>query len=179
MFVWWRDVLRESRPRYGLFFARIGGYVLFALFWASSPFFFCTTVEDRILGNPFLNTTILLSSEAAVAGSSILSRKGKAVVYGLVATISWLEVFSGFQGNGILLSSPSIIWIVFMVLPFFLASAFHDFHVIIGIEEIMADHVHQEMTQNWMQMFSCLSVSCLKQIEEPNGSDSSLSAQRG
>ncbi|KAH0903401.1 hypothetical protein HID58_042904 [Brassica napus] len=116
MFVWWRDVLRESMleghhtkviqlgPRYG--------YVLFCFFWASSHSSLALAVEiggiwpPKGIGVldpweiPFLNTPILPSSGAAVtwAHHAILAGKEKRAVYALVATVLLALVFTGFQG---------------------------------------------------------------------------------
>ncbi|KAJ0981687.1 hypothetical protein J5N97_009942 [Dioscorea zingiberensis] len=91
MFVWWRDVLRESTleghhtkavqlgPRYGsILFIVLEVMFLFPFFWASSHSSLAPTVE---IGDPweipFLNTPILPSSGAAVtwAHHAILAGK--------------------------------------------------------------------------------------------------------
>ncbi|EEF27262.1 cytochrome C oxidase polypeptide III, putative, partial [Ricinus communis] len=125
MFVWWRDVLRESTleghhtkvvqlgPRYGFIpFIVSEVMFLFAFFWASFHSSLAPTVEiggiwpPKGIGVldpweiPFLNTPILLSSGAAVtwAHHAILAGKEKRAVYALVATVSLALVFTGFQG---------------------------------------------------------------------------------
>uniref|UniRef100_A0A175YFB6 Cytochrome c oxidase subunit 3 n=1 Tax=Daucus carota subsp. sativus TaxID=79200 RepID=A0A175YFB6_DAUCS len=125
MFVWWRDVLRESTleghhtkvvqlgPRYGFILFIVSEVMfLFALFWASSHSSLAPTVEiggiwpPKGIGVldpreiPFLNTLILPSSGAAVtwAHHAILAGKEKRAVYALVATVSLALVFTGFQG---------------------------------------------------------------------------------
>ncbi|KAI5639263.1 hypothetical protein M9H77_00588 [Catharanthus roseus] len=109
MFVWWRDVLREST---------LEGHhtkvvmLFFALFWASSHSSLAPTVEIggiwppkgiEVLDPweiPFLNTLIPPSSGAAVtwAHHAILAGKEKRAVYALVATVSlalylWFYLF--------------------------------------------------------------------------------------
>ena len=125
MFVWWRDVLRESTLeghhtkvvqlglRYGFIpFIVSEVMFLFAFFRASSHSSLAPTVEiggiwpPKGIGVldpreiPFLNTPILLSSGAAVtwAHHAILAGKEKRAVYALVATVSLALVFTGFQG---------------------------------------------------------------------------------
>ncbi|KAH9769573.1 cytochrome c oxidase subunit 3 [Citrus sinensis] len=103
---------------------------------------------------PFLNTLILLSSGAAVtwAHHAILAGKEKRAVYALVATVLLALVFTGFQGMEYY-QAPFTISDSIYGSTFYLATGFHGFHVIIGIEEIMADYVHQEMTRNWILIY--------------------------
>ncbi|KAJ9130337.1 hypothetical protein P3X46_034696 [Hevea brasiliensis] len=147
MFVWWRDVLRESTleghhtkvvqlgPRYGFIpFIVSEVMFLFAFFWASFHSSLAPTVE---IGDPreipFLNTPILLSSGAAVtwAHHAILAGKEKRAVYALVATVSLALVFTGFQGMEYY-QAPFTISDSIYGSTFFLATGFHGFHVIIG-----------------------------------------------
>ncbi|CAA7394162.1 unnamed protein product [Spirodela intermedia] len=141
MFVWWRDVLREST---------LEGHhskavmFLFALFRASSHSSLAPTVEiggiwpPKGIGVldpreiPFLNTPILPSSGAAVtwAHHAILAGKEKRAVYALVATISLALVSTGFQGMEYY-QAPSTISDSIYGSTFFLATGFHGFHVII------------------------------------------------
>ncbi|KAL2457106.1 Cytochrome [Forsythia ovata] len=125
MFVWWRDVLRESTleghhtkvvqlgPRYGFILFIVSEVMFFfAFFRASSHSSLAPTVEiggiwpPKGIGVldpweiPFLNTLIPLSSGAAVtwAHHAILAGKEKRAVYALVATVLLALVFTGFQG---------------------------------------------------------------------------------
>ncbi|KAI5382353.1 Cytochrome c oxidase subunit 3 (mitochondrion) [Lathyrus oleraceus] len=158
MFVWWRDVLRESTleghhtkvvqlgPRYGsISFIVSEVMFLFAFFRASSHSSLAPTVEiggiwpPKGIGVldpreiPFLNTPILLSSGAAVtwAHHAILAGKEKRAVYALVATVSLALVFTGFQGMEYY-QAPFTISDSIYGSTFFLATGFHGFHVIIG-----------------------------------------------
>ncbi|KAK7236543.1 hypothetical protein RIF29_45410 [Crotalaria pallida] len=158
MFVWWRDVLRESTleghhtkvvqlgPRYGsILFIVSEVMFLFAFFRASSHSSLAPTVEiggiwpPKGIGVldpreiPFLNTPILLSSGAAVtwAHHAILAGKEKRAVYALVATVSLALVFTGFQGMEYY-QAPFTISDSIYGSTFFLATGFHGFHVIIG-----------------------------------------------
>ncbi|KAK7370566.1 hypothetical protein VNO78_37468 [Psophocarpus tetragonolobus] len=158
MFVWWRDVLRESTleghhtkvvqlgPRYGSIpFIVSEVMFLFAFFRASSHSSLAPTVEIGGIWPPlgiwvldpreipFLNTPILLSSGAAVtwAHHAILAGKEKRAVYALVATVSLALVFTGFQGMEYY-QAPFTISDSIYGSTFFLATGFHGFHVIIG-----------------------------------------------
>jgi cytochrome c oxidase subunit 3 len=113
MFVWWRDIIRESTyERHHTFVVHLGlryGMILFivsevmsflAFFWAFFHSSLAPTVEIIAIwppkgidvlnpwGIPFLNTLVLLSSGAAVtwAHHAILAGSKKQVVYALVAT---------------------------------------------------------------------------------------------
>ncbi|XP_022975233.1 uncharacterized protein LOC111474342 [Cucurbita maxima] len=158
MFVWWRDVLRESTLeghhtkvvqlglRYGFILFIVSEVMfLFAFFRASSHSSLAPTVEiggiwpPKGIGVldpreiPFLNTPILLSSGAAVtwAHHAILAGKEKRAVYALVATVSLALVFTGFQGMEYY-QAPFTISDSIYGSTFFLATGFHGFHVIIG-----------------------------------------------
>ncbi|EPS74623.1 hypothetical protein M569_00102, partial [Genlisea aurea] len=125
MFVWWRDVLRESTleghhtkvvqlgPRYGFILFIVSEVMFFfAFFRASSHSSLAPTVEiggiwpPKGIGVldpweiPFLNTLIPPSSGAAVtwAHHAILAGKEKRAVFALVATVLLALVFTGFQG---------------------------------------------------------------------------------
>nr|WRW54047.1 succinate dehydrogenase subunit 4 [Mesembryanthemum crystallinum] len=62
-------------------------------------------------------------------------------------------------------------------------------HINDGIEEIMADHVHQEMTRNWilvlLRLFFLIVIKDVfsslnsEKSEEPNGFESQISADSG
>ncbi|KAL2943767.1 Cytochrome c oxidase subunit 3 [Bienertia sinuspersici] len=129
MFVWWRDVLRESTleghhtkvVQLGLRY-EIGGIWPPKGIWVLDP---------REI--PFLNTLILLSSGAAVtwAHHAILAGKQKRAVYALVATVLLALVFTGFQGMEYY-EAPFTLSDSIYGSTFFLATGFHGFHVIIG-----------------------------------------------
>ncbi|KAL5064337.1 hypothetical protein RYX36_026074 [Vicia faba] len=118
---------------------------LFSFFWASSHSSLAPTVEiegicpPKGIGVlypreiPFLNTPILLSSGAAVtwAHHAILAGKEKRAIYALVAIISLVLVFTGFQGMEYY-QAPFTISDSIYGSTFFLATGFHGFHVIIG-----------------------------------------------
>ena len=124
MFVWWRDVLRESTfeghhtkvvqlgPRVGFILFIVSEIMFFfAFFRASSHSSLAPTVEIGGIWPPkgidvldpwqipFLNTMILPSSGAAVtwAHHAILAEKQKRAVYALAATVLLAIVFTGFQ----------------------------------------------------------------------------------
>ncbi|KAL5070671.1 hypothetical protein RYX36_021558 [Vicia faba] len=173
MFVWWRDVLRESTleghhtkvvqlgPRYGsISFIVSEVMFLFAFFRASSHSSLAPTVEiggiwpPKGIGVldpreiPFLNTPILLSSGAAVtwAHHAILAGKEKRAVYALVATVSLALVFTGFQGMEYY-QAPFTISDSIYGSTFFLATGFHGFHVIIGTLFLIICGIRQYLGQ--------------------------------
>jgi cytochrome c oxidase subunit 3 len=158
MFVWWRDVIRESTYeghhtfvvqlglRYGMILFIVSEVMFFlAFFWAFFHSSLAPTVEIGAIwppkgidvlnpwGIPFLNTLILLSSGAAVtwAHHAILAGFKKQAVYALVATILLALVFTGFQGMEYV-EAPFTISDGIYGSTFFLATGFHGFHVIIG-----------------------------------------------
>ncbi|KAB5561272.1 hypothetical protein DKX38_006229 [Salix brachista] len=158
MFVWWRDVLRESTLeghhtkvvqlglRYGFILFIVSEVMFFfAFFWAFFHSSLAPTVEiggiwpPKGIGVldpweiPFLNTLILLSSGAAVtwAHHAILAGKEKRAVYALAATVLLALVFTGFQGMEYY-QAPFTISDSIYGSTFFLATGFHGFHVIIG-----------------------------------------------
>ncbi|KAK9187596.1 hypothetical protein WN944_018994 [Citrus x changshan-huyou] len=158
MFVWWRDVLRESTLeghhtkvvqlglRYGFILFIVSEVMLFfAFFWAFFHSSLAPTVEIGGIWPPkgiwvldpweipFLNTLILLSSGAAVtwAHHAILAGKEKRAVYALVATVLLALVFTGFQGMEYY-QAPFTISDSIYGSTFYLATGFHGFHVIIG-----------------------------------------------
>lgn len=158
MFVWWRDVIRESTLeghhtkvvqlglRYGFILFIVSEVMFFfAFFWA---FFHSSLAPAVEIGGiwppkgigvlnpweiPFLNTLILLSSGAAVtwAHHAILAGKEQQAVYALVATVSLALVFTGFQGMEYY-QAPFTVSDGIYGSTFFLATGFHGFHVIIG-----------------------------------------------
>jgi cytochrome c oxidase subunit 3 len=158
MFVWWRDVIRESTfeghhtsmvqlgLRYGMILFIVSEVMFFlAFFWAFFHSSLAPAVEIGAIwppkgievldpwGVPFLNTLILLSSGAAVtwAHHAILAGLKQQAVYGLVATILLAIVFTLFQGMEYV-EAPFTISDGIYGSTFFLATGFHGFHVIIG-----------------------------------------------
>nr|YP_010042061.1 cytochrome c oxidase subunit 3 [Douinia plicata]QPB46089.1 cytochrome c oxidase subunit 3 [Douinia plicata] len=158
MFVWWRDVVRESTYeghhtfvvqlglRYGMILFIVSEVMFFlAFFWAFFHSSLAPTVEIGAIwppkgisvldpwGIPFLNTLILLSSGAAVtwAHHAILAGLKQQAVYALTATVLLALVFTGFQGIEYI-EAPFTISDGIYGSTFFLATGFHGFHVIIG-----------------------------------------------
>ncbi|MBY0337140.1 MAG: cytochrome c oxidase subunit 3 [Acetobacteraceae bacterium] len=162
MFMWWRDVLKESRTpglhtpvvrlglRYGMILF-IASEVMFfvAFFWA---YFHFALYPEHVSGAaraiwppqgiktfdpfhlPFLNTMILLLSGCTVtwAHHALIEGNRRDLIRGLALTVLLGMLFTGLQ-----------VW-EYMVAPFpfngggvypstfFLATGFHGFHVIVG-----------------------------------------------
>ena len=158
MFVWWRDVVRESTYeghhtslvqyglRYGMILFIVSEVMFFlAFFWA---FFHSSLAPSVEIGAvwppkgivvlnpweiPFLNTMILLSSGAAVtwAHHAILAGQRQQAIIGLTLTVLLAVFFTGFQGYEYL-EAPFTISDGIYGSTFFLATGFHGFHVFIG-----------------------------------------------
>jgi cytochrome c oxidase subunit III len=162
MFLWWRDVLRESATpglhspvvriglRYGMTMF-IASEVMFftAFFWA---YFHFALFPEHVAGQavavwppvgvhtfdpfhlPFLNTMILLLSGTTItwAHHSLLSGDYKSLKWGLGLTILLGLSFTTCQA--IEYSDAPFAFINGGVYPsvFFLATGFHGFHVIVG-----------------------------------------------
>jgi len=171
MFVWWRDVVRESTYeghhtsvvqlglRYGMILFIISEIMFFvAFFWAFFHSSLSPTVDIGAIwppkgievlnpwGIPFLNTLILLSSGAAVtwAHHAILAGLKQQAIYGLVATILLAVVFTSFQALEYI-EAPFTISDGIYGSTFFLATGFHGFHVIIGTIFIIICSIRQFM----------------------------------
>jgi len=154
MFVWWRDIIKESRTpglhtpvvRLGL---RYGMMFFVAFFWA---FFHFALFPEHVAGVaapswpppgvktfdpfhiPFLNTMILLLSGTTVtwAHHSLLENDQKGLVRGLALTVVLGMSFTCFQAYEY--SNAPFHFYGGGVYPstFFLATGFHGFHVIVG-----------------------------------------------
>ena len=158
MYVWWRDVVRESTfqgihtsavqlgLRYGMILFIVSEIMFFlAFFWA---FFHSSLAPTQEIGAvwppkgilvlnpweiPFLNTVILLSSGAAVtwAHHAILTQHRSQAITALIITLVLAAIFTGFQGLEYV-TAPFNISDGIYGSCFFLATGFHGFHVIIG-----------------------------------------------
>ena len=162
MFMWWRDILRESRAagvhtpvvrlglRYGMTLF-ISSEVMFfvGFFWA---FFHYALFPEHVLGTatpswppagietfdpfhfPFLNTMILLLSGCTItwAHHSLIEGDRKHLIMGLGLTVLLGLSFTAFQV--IEYSDAPFRFSGGGVYPavFFLATGFHGFHVIVG-----------------------------------------------
>lgn len=158
MFVWWRDVVRESTYeghhtslvqlglRYGMILFIVSEVMFFlAFFWAFFHSSLAPSVEIgavwppkgiQVLNPweiPFLNTLILLSSGAAVtwAHHAILAGKREQAIIGLTLTVLLAVFFTAFQAYEYL-EAPFTISDGIYGSTFFLATGFHGFHVFIG-----------------------------------------------
>jgi len=162
MFLWWRDVIRESRTpgewtpvvrlglRYGMMFF-IASEVMFfvGFFWA---YFNYALYPENVAGAtvamwppagittfdpfhlPFLNTMILLLSGTTVtwAHHSLLENDRKGMLWGLALTFILGMCFTACQA--IEYSDAPFKFYGGGIYPsvFFLATGFHGFHVIVG-----------------------------------------------
>nr|YP_009478085.1 cytochrome oxidase subunit 3 [Anthoceros angustus]AVP12831.1 cytochrome oxidase subunit 3 [Anthoceros angustus] len=158
MFVWWRDVTRESTYEgHHTFVVQLGlryGMILFivsevmfslAFFRASFHSSSAPTVEIGAIwppkgidvldpwGIPFPNTLILLLSGAAItwAHHAILAGLKEEAVYALVATVSLALVPTGLQGMEHV-EAPFTISDGIYGSTLLSATGFHGFHVIVG-----------------------------------------------
>nr|QES94805.1 cytochrome c oxidase subunit 3 [Trebouxia lynnae] len=158
MFVWWRDVVRESTYeghhtslvqlglRYGMILFIVSEVMFFlAFFWAFFHSSLAPSVEIgavwppkgiQVLNPweiPFLNTLILLSSGAAVtwAHHAILAGQRQQAIIGLALTVLLAVFFTAFQGYEYY-EAPFTISDGIYGSTFFLATGFHGFHVFIG-----------------------------------------------
>nr|YP_665708.1 cytochrome c oxidase subunit 3 [Mesostigma viride]AAL36747.1 cytochrome c oxidase subunit 3 [Mesostigma viride]ADU04603.1 cytochrome c oxidase subunit 3 [Mesostigma viride] len=158
MFVWWRDVYRESTLegyhtslvqwglRYGMILFIVSEIMFFlAFFWAFFHSSLAPTIEIGAVWPPkglpvlsawevpFLNTIILLSSGASVtwAHHAILASKRSEALISLMLTIALAILFTFFQGMEYI-EAPFTISDGIYGSTFFLATGFHGFHVIIG-----------------------------------------------
>ena len=158
MFIWWRDVVRESTfegnhtksVEYGLRMGMVLFIVsevmfFFAFFWA----FFHSSLSPAIeIGGvwpplgietfspwevPLLNTLILLCSGATVtyAHHAITCGSKIEAVFGLILTVILAVIFTGFQAFEYVSASFTISDGIYGS-TFYMATGFHGFHVAIG-----------------------------------------------
>ena len=162
MFMWWRDVLKESSTaglhtvivriglRYGMIMF-IASEVMFfvAFFWA---YFHYALMPEHVLGTdtpmwppkgtltfdpwnlPFLNTMILLLSGTTVtwAHHSLLEGNRKGLIWGLAFTVVLGLLFTTCQAIEYSHAPFKFAGGGIYSSVFFLATGFHGFHVIIG-----------------------------------------------
>ena len=158
MFVWWRDIIRESTYsgyhtsgvqiglRYGMILFIVSEVMFFfAFFWAFFHSSLSPSVEIGAVWPPkgisvlnpweipLLNTLILLSSGASVtwAHHAIVAGNLKQGCIGLTLTVVLAVFFTFFQGYEYLLA-PFTISDGIYGSSFYLATGFHGFHVFIG-----------------------------------------------
>ena len=158
MFVWWRDIVRESTLeghhtaivqlglRYGMLLFIVSEIMFFfAFFWA----FFAAALAPVIeIGSiwppkgidvfdpievPLLNTLILLCSGATVtyAHHAITAGNKIEAVFSLILTVVLAIIFTGLQGFEYVSATFSISDGIYGS-TFFMATGFHGFHVLIG-----------------------------------------------
>lgn len=158
MFVWWRDVIRESTfEGYHTSLVQIGlkyGMILFivsevafflAFFWA---FFASSLSPELIIGAiwpppdikvfdpweiPLLNTLILLLSGVTLtwAHHAMISFKYASTIRGLVLTVFLGSIFTALQIFEYIQAEFDISDGIYGS-TFFMATGFHGFHVLIG-----------------------------------------------
>lgn len=158
MFVWWRDVIRESvfeghhtsmvqqGLRFGVILFIISEILFFfGFFWA---FFYSSCEPALAIGAvwpprgilsintwkvPFLNTLILLSSGFTVtwAHHSLVSRNRTQSIIGLVLTIFYAVLFTYTQMLEYYTTEFRLSDSVYGTV-FFMTTGFHGFHVLIG-----------------------------------------------
>lgn len=158
MYVWWRDVIRESTfqghhtrtVQYGLRYGMILFIVseimfFFAFFWAFFHSSLAPTIEIGAMWPPkgievlnpweipFLNTVILLTSGASVtwAHHAILAGQRAQAIVSLQITIALAAVFTGLQVMEYI-EAPFTITDGIYGSTFYLATGFHGFHVFVG-----------------------------------------------
>lgn len=158
MFIWWRDVVRESTfegnhtksVEYGLRMGMVLFIVsevmfFFAFFWA----FFHSSLSPAIeIGGvwpplgietfspwevPLLNTLILLTSGATVTvcHNTLITGERTLAINSLIATVILAALFTGFQVYEYLHATFTIADSVYGS-TFFMATGFHGFHVFVG-----------------------------------------------
>jgi cytochrome c oxidase subunit 3 len=158
MYVWWRDIVRESTfegnhthavevgLRMGMMlFITSEVMFFFAFFWA---FFYSSIAPAIEIGTvwpplgievfnpweiPFLNTLILLTSGATctLCHNTLVTGDKKLAVNSLIVTIILAAIFTGFQGFEYCHASFTFSDGVYGSC-FYIATGFHGFHVFVG-----------------------------------------------
>jgi len=158
MFVWWRDVIRESTfeghhtlgvqagLRMGMILFIVSEIMFFfAFFWAFFHSSLAPTIDIGAVWPPkglevlnpwevpFLNTLILLTSGASVtwAHHAILAGHRTQAIYALIVTVLLAVVFTGLQVLEYL-DAPFNISDSVYGSCFYMATGFHGFHVFVG-----------------------------------------------
>ena len=158
MFVWWRDVIRESTfeghhtgivqrgLRYGVILFIVSEvFFFFAFFWAFFHSSLAPTIEIGSMWPPkginvlnpweipFLNTLILLLSGCTVtwAHHSMVSNLRTQGIIGLSLTVILALIFTGLQGFEYNMADFCLSDGIYGS-TFYMATGFHGFHVIIG-----------------------------------------------
>ena len=158
MFVWWRDVVRESTfeghhtgivqqgLRFGVILFIISEILFFfAFFWAFFHSSLAPTIEIGSIWPPkginvldpweipFLNTLILLLSGCTVtwAHHAIVSNLRLQAVLSLFATILLASIFTAFQAYEYNMADFRLSDGIYGS-TFYMATGFHGFHVLIG-----------------------------------------------
>ena len=158
MFVWWRDVIRESTfeghhtgivqqgLRYGILLFIVSEILFFfAFFWAFFHSSLAPTVEIGSMWPPrgvsvfnpweipFLNTLILLLSGCTVTWShhAMISNKRFESLIGLALTIILATIFTGLQIFEYQMADFRLSDGIYGS-TFYMATGFHGFHVLIG-----------------------------------------------
>lgn len=158
MFVWWRDVIRESTYeghhtgmvqkglRFGvLFFITSEVFFFFAFFWAFFNSSLAPTIEIGSIwppkgiyvlnpwNIPFLNTLILLFSGCTITWChhAIVSNLRKQALLSLFLTIILAIIFTSFQVYEYKLADFRLSDGIYGS-TFYMATGFHGFHVFVG-----------------------------------------------
>ena len=158
MFVWWRDIIRESTfeghhagivqqgLRYGIIFFIISEvFFFFAFFWAFFHSSLAPTIEIGSMWPPkginvlnpweipFLNTLILLLSGCTVtwAHHSVVGNLRTQGIISLVLTVVLALLFTGLQAFEYNMADFCLSDGIYGS-TFYMATGFHGFHVIVG-----------------------------------------------
>jgi cytochrome c oxidase subunit 3 len=176
MFVWWRDVIRESTfqghhtlavqtgLRWGMLLFIVSEIMFFlAFFWGFFHSSLAPTIELACVwpplgiepfspwGVPFLNTLILLSSGASVtwAHHALVAGEHAQFTRAMIVTLVLAFTFTGFQALEYL-EAPFTISDSVYGSSFYLATGFHGFHVFVGslfLGVCLYRHLHNHFTR--------------------------------